>query len=138
MRQATEKEKLKVLTICKIVLVLLVVYTIYFVYQISEYQKVDAQIIAVNTKVYESIGESRSSTAYFVTYEYTYNNTQYRVTQQVFTKIGKNNGDVASLYCNPQDPGQIANLSLIRACLAGIVFLGIKLFLLSHQNILRR
>lgn len=138
MLKVTEKENSLVLICCRVVLVLLIAFVVYYLLQISGYQKVDARIIAIHTEVYDSVGESRSSRANFVTYEYTYNDMDYRVTQQVLTKIGKNNGDVVSLYCNPQDPEQVANILLIGVCLTCIAFLGIMLFLLSHQNTLRR
>lgn len=138
MLKITEKENSRVLICCKVILVILIAFLACYLLKISGYQKVDAQIIAIHTEVYDSVGESRSSRANFVTYEYTYNDTNYRITQQIFTKIGKNKGDVVSLYCNPQDPEQVANILLIVVCSTGIAFLGIMLFLLSRQNTLRR
>lgn len=134
MKRFTNKAVPIVLTCCTIVLITLVIIVISNLIQIAKYHKVKAYISSINTEIYAGAGDSQTSKAHFVTYNFTYDGKPYEVTQQVFMKVGKHVGDAVTLRCNPDNPTQIANMLLIKSCIAGICFLSLFIIIVFFQN----
>ncbi len=123
-----------ILFCCTIALVTLTITLVFNLTQIAYYHKVEAHISSINTELYEGVGDSQTSKAHFVTYNFIYEGKPYEVTQQVFTKIGKHIGDTVILRCNPNNPTQIANMSLIKDNFAFICFLLLFITVVFQQN----
>lgn len=122
---------IRILLICAVVLAVVLAYNLIAFFK---YQKINAKIISLDTEVYEGVGDSQTSKAHFVTYQFIYQNRLYEVKRQTFTKIGKHIGDNVVLRFDPHNPHHVLDSLLIYSCIIGIVVLGFIMFILIRQN----
>lgn len=108
---------------CLIVLIILLLIIVFYSILYMNYDKVEAKIVSISSETYNGVGDSQSSRAYYIKYEYKYNGETYQVEQQVLTIKGKHEGQLVTLRCNPNKPDAIANNSIIIFSVIGSIFL---------------
>lgn len=94
----SDKAKKNCLVIFIVIIIGLVIFLCYYLNKISDYEKVEANIVSISTHHSSGTATKKSTKAYYVTYEYTYKDVKYQAIQQALTKIGKSQGDL--LYYN--------------------------------------
>jgi flagellar biogenesis protein FliO len=129
----SDKVKRNCLGIFIIIIIGLVLFLCYYFNKISDYKKVEANIVSISTNYHSGTGKTKSSKAYYITYEFTYNGNQYQVTQQALTKIGKSEGDVVTIRCNPDNPQEIANMNYVKGSIVAIIILLLFSYVIIRQ-----
>lgn len=129
MEQKYNKATPKILLCCILTLIILMVISGFYFVKTLNYEKVEAHIIGVYSKKPRDSGTK----THYITYEFLFNGQKYQATKQVFTSIGKREGALSSVRCNPNNPTELFNTLLIQGCLVGIVILVLVIFILIRQ-----
>ncbi|NMB33567.1 MAG: DUF3592 domain-containing protein [Clostridium sp.] len=103
-----DKKQLSVILFIGIIATLFMVGIVIFsTVQSTGYVRVQATIIDIS-----SDRQSGHSASHWVTYEYNANGRNYRGTRRVFSKLGKNIGDIKYIKYDPSNPEKLENTLL--------------------------